>query len=112
MQPDILARKHIARERRIYHPVSHGMIKEVALGPSPGQLHFQDCFHVLRVAPPANCGFSNSWFVKTGYARLFVRSTEINTVVFACIRTKVNSFKLNTWSDYEGMNFRVIFKKM
>ena len=84
MQPDILARKHIARERRISHPVSHGMIKEVALGPSPGQLHFQDCFHVLRVAPPANCGFSNSWFVKTGYARLFVRSTEI------CSRVRIS----------------------
>ena len=31
----------------------------------------------LRVAPPAKCGFSNSWFAKTGYARLFVKLTGI-----------------------------------
>ena len=48
MQPDILARKHIARERKISHPVSHDMIQEVALGPSHEQIHFQD-FHVLNL---------------------------------------------------------------
>ena len=48
-QSDILARKHIVRERKISHPVSHDMIQEVALGPSPGQLHFRDCFHVLNL---------------------------------------------------------------
>ena len=56
-QPDILARKHIARKRRISHPVSLGMIQEVALGPSPGQLHFQDCFHVLNLLK-LNCYYT------------------------------------------------------
>jgi len=49
MQPDILARKHIAREKRISQPVSHGMIQEVALGQSHRQLQFQDCFHILNL---------------------------------------------------------------
>ena len=39
---------------------------------------------ILRVAPSAIYGFSNSWFVKTGYARLFVRSTEI------CSRVRIS----------------------
>ena len=49
MQPNTLARKHIALERMISHPDAHGIRQEAALGLSHGHLHFQDSFHVLNL---------------------------------------------------------------
>ena len=50
---------------------------------------YKGSYETLRVAPPAKFGISISWFVKTDYARFFVRSIGI----CSCVRNSVPNTK-------------------